>query len=334
MARHATALRARDVLGVAPDASRDDIRRAYKKLAMEHHPDKGGDPGAFIRVTAAYEALSHVSFDGDGPAPEPPGPAPGAQFVRDLFARFMMPHKMPDAVRVVTLSLREAFAGGVSRLEVDVEEACAACRTYCGACAGYGRAGGVEGGPVSHLFRAACQSCRGSGWTRLPACSGRCGGTGRVVETREVTCTLPPGFHDGHRVRFEGLGARGGAEGVAPGDLVVEFRVSEDGEPFGRDGDDLTFRSEVAWVDSVVGTRVTVPAYDGEFTVDTAGWGVLGSREWYTVPGRGMPIASSGGRGDLRIAFDVVAFPREALAPEVVDLLRAALAVGGVIVEE
>lgn len=325
------------LLGVARSASADEIKRAYRRLARELHPDVNPDPAAaqrFKDVTAAYEVLSDpakrqiVDLGGD-PLSNGGGPTMGDGFagmglsdIMDAFfgggmgARSRGPRSRvqqgEDALVPVELTLEECATGAAKDLTVDTAILCTACHgsgsspgttpVTCEACGGAGETQQVQRSLLGQVITSRpCRTCRGFG-TVLPDPCRQCSGDGRVRARRTVRANIPAGVGDGIRVRLAGQGEVGPGGG-SPGDLYVEVREVPH-ERFTRDGVDLHTTVRVPMTAAALGATMELPVLDGEETLDIAAGTQSGTV--VTLRGQGMPQLRGSGRGNLFVHVDVV----------------------------
>lgn len=329
------------LLGVARDASNDDIKRAYRRLARELHPDVNPDPAAqqkFKDVTAAYEVLSDpakrqvVDLGGDplsnggggGPTMGDPFGAMGLSDIMDAFfgggvgggpGRGRGPRSRvqqgQDALIPVELTLEECATGVAKDLTVDTA-------TLCTVCHGSGCAEGTT--PTT------CEACRGAGETQqvqrsllgqvitsrpCRVCRGfgtvitdpcrQCNGDGRVRARRIVRANIPAGVGDGIRVRLAGQGEVGPGGG-SPGDLYVEVRELPH-ERFTRDGIDLHCTVHVPMTAAALGASLALEALDGPEDLDIQPGTQSGTV--ITMRGHGMPQLRGTSRGSLYVHVEV-----------------------------
>jgi molecular chaperone DnaJ len=322
------------ILGVRRDASADEIKRAYRKLAREYHPDVNPDPTAqekFKDISAAYEVLSDpakremVDLGGDPLAPGGGAPGPGAggpfvgfQDIMDAFfggttARGPRPRVRPgaDAILRLELDLHETAFGVETPITVDTAVLCTTCSgagtapgthpTTCDVCGGRGEVQSVQRTFLGQVVSARpCASCQGYG-TTIPHPCQTCGGDGRIRTRRTLTVKIPAGVEDGMRIRLAQQGEVGPGGGP-PGDLYVEIHERPH-DVYSRKGDDLHCRVTVPMTAAALGTRLTIKTLDGEENVDVRAGTQPGST--LRIRGKGVPHLRGTGRGDLFVHLDV-----------------------------
>jgi molecular chaperone DnaJ len=322
------------ILDVPRTASADEIKKAYRKLARQLHPDVNPSPEAqerFKEVTAAYEVLSDpqkrevVDLGGDPLAPGG-GMGGGSPFggfadIMDAFfgaagggARGPRSRVRPgaDALYAVELDLAETAFGTTRELNLDTAIVCGRCEgsgtaagthpETCGTCKGRGEVQSVQRSFLGQIVTSrTCPECGGVG-SRIRNPCPDCAGEGRVRAQRTITVKVPAGVEDGMRLRLSGEGEVGPGGGP-PGDLYVEIR--ERRHPvFTRDGDDLHCHFTLPMTAAALGTSVTLETLDGEESVEVKPG--MQSGTVVTLRGRGVPhLSRSVGRGDLHVHLDV-----------------------------
>jgi molecular chaperone DnaJ len=323
-----------ELLGVPRDAGEGEIKRAFRRLARELHPDVSEEPDAqerFREVVEAYEVLSKTEtrdlYDRYGHAGLRSGgfDAGNVDFgsLADLFSAFFGDEVLfggrgrggsgrgADLAAVVEIDLVEA-AHGVKR-EVPFEAAgtCSRCGgngaepgtelATCPTCNGSGRLQQVSRSVFGEFVRTqACPTCAGSGRRIEHPCS-ECHGAGRVIEERTLPVEIPPGIHHGQRIRLGGEGHAGLAGGRA-GDVYLEVRIRPD-ERFVREGDDIYTTVDLTFTQAALGTTLAIPTLDGEEELELAAGTQPG--EIVVLRGRGMPVLQARGRGDQRVLVNV-----------------------------
>jgi molecular chaperone DnaJ len=317
-----------EVLGVERDASPEDIKKAYRRLARELHPDVNPSPEAaerFKLVTHAYDVLSdpqqRVEYDR---GPQPGFGSAGFGGFGDIFETFFgsgggagrgprsRRERGQDALLRVEVDLDEVIFGAHRDIEVDTAVVCETCHgsccqpgtapVTCDICHGTGQIQRSVRSLLGNVMTSSpCGTCRGYGTVIATPCV-TCQGQGRVRARRTVPVDIPAGVDTGLRLQMPGSGEAGPAGGPN-GDLYLEIKVRHH-DVFSRDGDDLLCTLEVAMTDAVLGTHTTVKALDGDIDVELRAG--TQSAEVITIKGRGVTHLRGSGRGDLRIGVQVV----------------------------
>ncbi|HWD62325.1 MAG TPA: molecular chaperone DnaJ [Humibacter sp.] len=320
-----------EVLGVARDATTDEIKKAYRRLARELHPDVNPSPEAserFKLVTHAYDVLSDPQQRQQYDLGPQPGFDGGAGFggFGDIFETFFgagggggsqrgprsRRERGQDALLRVEVDLDEVIFGAHRDLEVDTAVVCETCGgsccqpgtapVTCDICHGTGSIQRTVRSLLGNVMTSSpCGTCRGYGTVIATPCV-TCQGQGRVRARRTVPVDIPAGVDTGLRLQMPGSGEAGPAGGPN-GDLYLEIKVRHD-EVFSRDGDDLLCTLSISMPDAVLGTHAKVKALDGDIDVELKP-GVQ-SADVVTIKGRGITHLRGSGRGDLRIGVQVV----------------------------
>jgi molecular chaperone DnaJ len=346
------------VLGVARDADEQEVKKTFRRLARELHPDVNShDPEAeekFKEAAEAYEILSdaerRATYDRYGfEGLESRGfssQSHGFGSFADIFDAFFGGDPFGSAFgrggagRIqggdlaveVEISLAEAAAGKTVEVAYELVDTCEHCRgngaepgtpiEACPKCGGAGRVRAVTRTAFGQLVREhACDQCGGEGRIPSEPCH-ECGGRGRRAVRRTLQVDVPPGIADDQRIRLSGRG-HAGERGGPPGDLYVLVRVAED-ERFLRDGSDLVTVVDVPAPAAALGTTVSVPTLDGDEEIEVAPGTQPGTV--VTLRERGMPTIGRGRRGDQQVVLNVV-IPRNLTdrQRELLDELRGSL---------
>jgi molecular chaperone DnaJ len=350
-----------DVLGVARNADEKEIKKAFRALARELHPDVNRhDPEAeekFKEAAEAYEILSDTErrsvydrfgfegLDSRGYAPTAHGFGsfadifdaffggdPFSPFGRGGFGGGRGPVHGGDVAVEVEISLEDAAEGSSVEVQYDVVERCERCRgngaepgtpiATCDRCGGSGQLRAVTRTAFGQLVRShPCDACGGEGKIPREPCSA-CSGRGRRAVRKTLEVDVPPGIADEQRIRLTGRG-HAGEGGGPPGDLYVLVHVAED-DRFVRDGSNLVTAVDLPAPDAALGTTTTVPTLDGDREVEIPPGTQPGAV--VTLRGLGMPSLGRGRRGDQLVVLNVV-IPRnlEPRQRELLEELRGSL---------
>jgi molecular chaperone DnaJ len=327
-----------EVLGLAREADDAEIKKTFRRLARELHPDVNShDPEAeekFKEAAEAYEILSDSErratydrygfegLDSRGYASQ----AHGFGSFADIFDAFFGGDPFGgafgrggggrvqggDVAVEVEVSLAQAAAGQSVEVAYELVDTCEHCNgngaepgtpiETCATCGGAGRVRAVTRTAFGQLVREqGCETCGGDGRIPREPC-GECGGRGRRAVRKTLQVDIPPGIADDQRIRLSGRG-HAGERGGPPGDLYVLVRVAED-ERFLRDGSDLVTVVDVPAPAAALGTTVTVPTLDGDEEVEVPAGTQPGTV--VTLRERGMPTIGRGRRGDQQVVLNVV----------------------------
>jgi molecular chaperone DnaJ len=320
-----------ETLGVRRDASEEEIRRAFRKLARQHHPDVNGSPEAevmFKQINEAYEVLAdpekrqrYDMFGHAGVEGATGGFSTGFGPFADIFTTFFGgdlrrertgPVRGADLRMELQIDFLEAVFGAEKQVRIPREQACSRCdgsgaepgttQSECATCRGAGEVTSVQNSFFGRVVNVTtCPRCGGAGRIVETPCS-RCAGSGREQVTRERAITIPAGIDDGQQLRVAGEG-EGGARGGTPGDLYLLVRVRPHAV-FQRRGQDVVYELRVSPALAVLGGDVDVPTVDGPQSLHVPAGTQHGAI--LRMRGKGVPRLNGSARGDELVLVRVV----------------------------
>jgi len=322
-----------EVLGVDRNATEEDIKKAYRRLARQYHPDVSTVEGAeerFKEINEAYQVLSdaekraaydrfgHAGLEGMGAGGMGAEGFPFDSIFDVFFGSQRMgaqpgPERGNDLRYQLTLTFEEAVFGCERELEVPRLEICPECSgtgaqpgtrpEKCPACGGTGEVRRVQQSILGQFINVTlCERCQGEGRVITQPCQ-RCRGSGRVRNTRRMSVRIPPGIDDGQQIRIAGEGEPG-ERGGPPGNLYVNIHVNP--HPlFKRQGNDIVYELAINVAQAALGDQVEVPTVDGSPAQMRVPAGTQSGRV-IRLKERGVPYLRGGGRGDQLVRVTVV----------------------------
>ena len=321
-----------EVLGIGRDADGATIKSAYRKLAMQYHPDRNAgckeNEDKFKAVSAAYECLKdpqkraaydrfgHAAFQQGGGG----GGHPGADFgdIGDIFETIFgsafggggrqQPRRGADLRYDMEVTLDEAFHGQTREIEIEVSQSCDTCHgsgatpgtgaRRCNLCSGHGKVRAKQG---FFVVERPCPNCHGRGEVIESPCR-NCGGEGRIDKAQALSVEIPPGVDTGTRIRLSGKG-EAGPRGAPPGDLYIFVHVRQH-SVFEREGTTLLTRAPISFTTAALGDAIEIPDLGGTAHTVNIPAGIQSGRQ-LRVRGAGMPVLQGRGRGDLVVEIVV-----------------------------
>lgn len=325
-----------DVLGVNKSASPEDIKSAYRKLAVKYHPDKNpGDKAAedkFKEASEAYGILSdkskkenydnfgHAAFENGGGGQGGFGGFGGSDF-SDIFEDFFgdfggggrrnskrsSSNRGSDLRYDLSITLEEAYSGKKQNIQFSSSDKCGTCKgngskpgfsaDRCTYCAGNGKVRSNQG---FFTVQQTCPQCSGSGEEITNPCSD-CGGNGVKQTSKKISVTIPKGVDDGTRIRLAGKG-EAGSRGGANGDLYLFINIKSH-ELFKRSDENLFFEFPISIADAALGTTIEIPTIDGGKAKIRIPDGTQSGKQ-FRLKGKGMPYMRGSGTGDLYVQIN------------------------------
>ncbi len=346
-----------EVLGVSKDASKEEVKKAYRKLARKYHPDVNKEAGAadqFKEVKEAYEVLSddqkrsqYDQFGHAGAQGQGFGGFGGAQDFGgfgDIFDMFFgggggrrrdpnAPQQGNDLQYTMVLNFEEAIFGKEAEITVPKEEDCNTCHgsgakpgteaKTCSHCHGTGQLNTEQNTPFGKVVnRRVCHYCNGSGKIIPDKCT-TCSGTGRIKKNKKINITIPAGIDEGQQIRVAGKG-EAGVNGGPAGDLYVVVKI-RDHAFFEREGDHIYCELPLTFAQAALGDEVEVPTVHGKVKLKIPA-GTQSGRV-FRLKGKGAPNVRGYGHGDQHIKVRIVTPTK--LTDRQKELLREFSDIGG-----
>lgn len=310
------------VLNVSKEASFDEIKKSYRKLALKEHPDKGGDSEKFKEISLAYDVLSdkekRENYDNGGNVNMH---GHGHFNANDIFQQFFGGGmdmnfqrnntefvKRKTHVHNINVELNDVFFGIKKNFKIILDKCCLKCKKTCHDCNGKGIVTVCQNiGPMQLMSQQTCTKCMGSGTYADNNTKNDCKYCKNGVVREEKMCSLDiyKGFKSGDTILFEGYGEQVQNEHEAPGDLLFKININSD-KNFERNGNNLIFKSELTLVETIVGKKIKIPHFSGEFEIDTSSFGVINPGIGYVIKEKGI------NNSDLILTF-VINYPNKKL---------------------
>lgn len=353
-----------EVLGIEKSASKDEIKKAYRKLSKKYHPDLNKEPGAeekFKEIAEAYEVLSddqkRARYDQFGHQDPNQGfggfggfsGSEGFGGFEDIFSSFFggggrtrrdpnAPRKGDDLQYRMTISFEEAVFGKEKEIEIPREETCDSChgtgakpgtsKETCSHCNGSGQTSETVNTPFGQMVnRRTCSYCQGTGQIIKEKCS-TCHGAGTVKKHKKIKVNIPAGVDDGQQLRLSGQG-EAGINGGPAGDLYIVFQVRAS-DKFERDGDDIYLELPITFPQAALGDDIEVPTIHGKVKMKIPAGTQSGDR--FRLKGKGVKNVHGYGTGDQHVIVQIKT-PKK-LTEKQKELLREFASVSGDIPDE
>lgn len=290
------------ILGVTREASEAEIKKAYRKAAILHHPDKGGDPEKFKEVSEAYEGLQDADkkevYDNDDKGNDFNQNAFFQQFFNQTNMNMNMgPQKRSNHQHQIAVDLKDVHTGVEKNMKIHIKKVCFDCKKTCPHCNGRGVIL-IRHGPIQ--MQQSCHACMTSGLmeTQNPSCI-NCKGACIISEERIFKIRIEKGISHGSFIKLDGMGEQPQKKGEIPGDLLFQILVKP--HPFfNREGNNLVYSQSLSFKDSIIGKTILVPHFDEDISIDTGGFGVINPNRTYRIINKGLA-----GKGDLVLIFNI-----------------------------
>ena len=324
-----------EILEVDKNASNDEIKSSYKKLAFKHHPDKNKDnmeeaQKKFKEISNAYSILSdpesrnrydmlgdeNYNDSGNGGMQETDMPD-----MNDIFSHLFggnpfggftshRNNKCNDVIKPYNITLDDIYNGISTSIKINVKKYCKKCFTTCNICKGTGVIQQLmQIGPITQIFESNCNKCNGSKIINKnnKDCN-ECNGKGTYENENIAYLNMGKGF-DVQHTSFEGLGEQPQTTTQKAGNLILEFKL-QNHKHFTKQGNDLYYKQTISLTDSIIGKTIVIEYFNKEeIQINTSQFGIINPTKQYILKNRGLPIFNSENKGNMIIEF-IIKYPR------------------------
>lgn len=309
-----------ETLGIKRDATEIDIKNAYRKLAKDHHPDKGGDTETFQKIQEAYSVLSDPNRKREYDTPKP------HSFPFEFNIHHFMNNQQRNAQTKrqdnhynCKINLRDCFFGTVKKLRLQRERLCEKCLMKCNVCNGTGNAiRQFQLGFFAQTIQEPCIKCSGRGSFLNKQASCVCT-DGQLKEIETLELEIKRNVSNNTRHILEGWGEQSKRIGEIPGNLIVTITIEND-ESFSRIGNDLVYNTKLTLNESITNKTIVIPHYDGNIVIETKGFGIISPNKTYTIYNKGMVLEDES-RGHLHLKFQID-YPDKSLSDSEITKLK------------
>jgi molecular chaperone DnaJ len=326
-----------EILGINKNASQDEIKSAYKKLAVKYHPDKNkGNEEAekkFKSISNAYNVLTNddekQKYDTNNVEQSNRGGMGGFAGHGDIFEHFFNrggagggfqhfqgagmggrgasePTKCESINKTINITLDDIYDGINRTMSISIKKYCLNCNKKCDRCDGRGMIQQVKNlGIFQQVFSCTCDNCSGSGSIiETKSSCKECNGSGSYMKDNNASFIIPPGIDETFKTVFKDLGEQPKNSNYTPGDLIFSFNILEH-KHFERKGNDLYYKTDISFIDSIIGKNISIPYFKEAINMNTKILGVISHGKKYLLEGKGLPIINTKNKGNMFIEFNI-----------------------------
>uniref|UniRef100_A0A6C0LI44 J domain-containing protein n=1 Tax=viral metagenome TaxID=1070528 RepID=A0A6C0LI44_9ZZZZ len=320
-----------DILEVSRNASQEDIKKNYKKLAFQFHPDKNkGNKDAEIKfkeISNAYSILSNPetkerydhlgdeNFNNDSGGNNQHEAANMDEIFQHLFGSrrggfnpfgdFGQNNICNNIIKHYNITLEDIYNGISKTVKITLNKYCTKCFTTCTTCKGSGMIQQImQVGPMTQIFNMTCNKCGGAKiMNKNNKDCKECKGNGTFEVEQTAVLNMPKGFDSNHTI-FEGFGEQPQTPGQKPGNLIFEFRLMQHAL-FSKQGNDLYYKHTLTLTESIIGKLITIEYFGEQIKINTNQFGIINPSKQYILKNRGLPIYNTQKKGNMIIEFNI-----------------------------
>lgn len=300
-----------ETLGINKNASQDDIKNAYRKLARENHPDKGGNKEEFQKIQEAYDSLSNPEKRRQYDAP----PFQPFQSNFNIFEHQFFDvnqffnknfnNKKSDFIHNCVINLDDVYSGIKKSFNLSRKCFCKVCKTTCSNCNGSGsRTQNIQLGPITQILKQICNTCVGKGTVFNKNINCKECNDGEIKENKMVEIDIPKGVENGKEIIVEGWGEQPNKNNEMPGNLIIKININNH-KNFERIDLDLKYKVTITLKESLTNKKLSIPYFNIPFDIDTKDYGIINPKKEYIIFKKGLEN-SRGNKGNMLIVFDVI----------------------------
>jgi DnaJ family protein A protein 2 len=320
-----------DILEVSRNASQEDIKKNYKKLAFQFHPDKNkGNKDAEIKfkeISNAYSILSNPetkerydhlgdeNFNNDSGGNNQHEAANMDEIFQHLFGSrrggfnpfgdFGQNNICNNIIKHYNITLEDIYNGISKTVKITLNKYCTKCFTTCTTCKGSGMIQQImQVGPMTQIFNMSCNKCGGAKiMNKNNKDCKECKGNGTFEVEQTAVLNMPKGFDSNHTI-FEGFGEQPQTPGQKPGNLIFEFRLMQHAL-FSKQGNDLYYKHTLTLTESIIGKLIMIEYFGEQIKINTNQFGIINPSKQYILKNRGLPIYNTQKKGNMIIEFNI-----------------------------